>query len=107
MSHMSWRIYLILLLLIGGFVYVGVRMYQVQILRHEELYTKAKERYTQKKKTKGTRGEIYDRDGNLLVCNIPVRNLAADPQVVGDEIESRRLAKFLAPRLKLDEESFE
>ena len=104
MSHMSWRIYLILLLLIGGFVYVGVRMYQVQILRHEELYTKAKERYTQKKKTKGTRGEIYDFDGNLLVCNIPVRNLAADPQVVGDETESRRLAKFLAPRLKLDEE---
>lgn len=104
MNHMSWRMYLVLLLLLGGFVYVGLRMYEVQILRHEELYSKAKARYTQKKKTKGTRGEIYDRDGNLLVCNIPVRNLAADPQFVGDEKESRRLAKFLAPRLKMKEE---
>lgn len=103
MNHMSWRIYIVLLLLIGGFTYVGFCMYDVQIQRHEELYKKAKARYTEKKKTKGTRGEIYDRDGNLLVCNIPIRDLAADPQVVGDATECRRMAKFLAPRLKLDE----
>lgn len=100
---MSWRIYLVLLLLTGGFVYIGFKMYEVQIQRHDELYEKAKSRYTKKEKTKGTRGEIYDRDGNLLVCNIPVRNLAADPQVVGESDECRRLAKFLAPKLKQDE----
>ena len=104
MNHMSWRIYIIMLFLIGGFTYVGLRMYDVQIRRHEELYAKAKVRYTQKKKTKGTRGEIYDRDGNLLVCNIPVRNLAADPQVVGDEKECRRMAKFLASKLREKED---
>ena len=30
MNHMSWRIYIIMLFLIGGFTYVGLRMYEVE-----------------------------------------------------------------------------
>ena len=103
MSHMSLRIYIMLLIFLGGFVYVAISMYKLQIVRHEELFEKAKEKYTKEVVRKGVRGEIFDRNGNLLVCNIPVRNLAADPQVAGDKAECFRIARLLAPELGLRE----
>ena len=85
------------------FVYLAYHLYTVQILRHEELYAKAKSRYTAVKTSQGPRGEIFDYSGNLLVGNVPCGNIFVDPTETGPEEKCREMAKFLARELSIDE----
>jgi cell division protein FtsI/penicillin-binding protein 2 len=82
------------------FCLLAVKLYQVQIERHEELYEKAKKQYTTVKTTHGTRGEIFDINGNLLVGNVPCADIIADPQIVGDEPLCSKAARIFANRLE-------
>lgn len=84
------------------FAYLAYHMYTVQILRHDELYAKAKSKYTAVKTSQGHRGEIYDYKGNLLVGNIPCGNIFVDPTETGSEEKCRMMADFLAKELSLD-----
>ena len=93
-SAMIRRIYVVLLLIFLGFLFVGYHLYQVQIVRHDELYAKAQEKYTAVAKKKGTRGEIFDWSGNLLVCNVPVCDIVCDPSIIGGEEICREAADF-------------
>ncbi|HCE43698.1 MAG TPA: hypothetical protein DET40_09125 [Lentisphaeria bacterium] len=79
-----------------------IRMYHVQIDRHDELFEKAKNTYTSTVKKEGKRGEIYDINGNLLVGNKPCVNIAADPGEIGDSIKCRELAEYLHKMLDVD-----
>ena len=79
-----------------------LRMYNIQIERHEELFAAAKKTYTSTIKKEGKRGEIYDIDGNLLVGNKPCVNIAADPNAVGDRIQCMRIAEYFSKELKLN-----
>ena len=58
-------------LLVIPAVAVIVRLVHLQITRGEELRAKAASKYTGSRKTVGKRGEIYDRNGRLLVGNMP------------------------------------
>lgn len=91
--------------LVAGFAVICfcllvVKLYQVQIERHEELYEKARKQYTSVKTTHGKRGEIFDTNGNLLVGNVPCADIAADPQIVGDEPVCSKAARIFANHLK-------
>jgi len=86
------------------FVYVAAMAYRVQIARHDELLKKAQGKYITESKTSGKRGEIFDRNGSLLVGNLPCYNVCADPSLTGDEKACRDLAKFLAPIIEEPEE---
>jgi cell division protein FtsI/penicillin-binding protein 2 len=77
-------------------------MYHVQINRHEELYSKAKQHYTSARIVRGKRGEIYDFEGNLLVGNIPCSDICADPQLTGDKEECQKIARFFAGKVGVD-----
>ena len=70
-SQMGRRMIVVAILLLGLFAYILWQLYTVQIKRHEELYKKARMKYTTVKTMNGKRGEIYDYSGNLLVGNIP------------------------------------
>lgn len=74
-------------------IYLAYSLYTVQIKRHEELYRKARQKYTTVKRIAGKRGEIFDFDGNLLVGNIPCSDVCADPSIAGDRrgADDRRL----------------
>lgn len=76
---MAIRMVLVYLLLVGGFGYVVHALYGVQIARHGELFEKAQNTYTTRIKTHGTRGEIYDFGGSLLVGNMPTMDIIGDP----------------------------
>ena len=80
---------------------LAARLYFVQIVRHDELLEKAREKYTMHRTTIGKRGEIYDIRGNLLVVNTPCVNLVADPAGYESEVRRRRAALFLADELQL------
>ncbi len=76
---MAIRMALVYILLICGFGYVARMLYYVQITRHDELFGKAQNTYTTRIETHGTRGEIYDFGGSLLVGNVPTMDIVGDP----------------------------
>ena len=78
---------------------VAGRLYFVQIVRGQELYSKAKKVYTTVKNEKGERGRIFDRNGNLFVGNIPCSDLVADPKITGDPDQCHKVAEILAGTL--------
>ena len=55
------------------------RAYHLQIVRHDELWEKAQKKYSSKVKIAGRRGEIRDKEGNLLVANLPRITIAVSP----------------------------
>ena len=100
---MAIRMALVYILLICGFGYVAQALYGVQISRHDELFGKAQNTYTTRIETHGTRGEIYDFSGSLLVGNMPTMDIIGDPANIfilnkkdeeKAEMECRRIAKF-------------
>ena len=104
-SQMGRRMIVVAILLLGLFAYILWQLYTVQIKRHEELYKKARMKYTTVKTMNGKRGEIYDYSGNLLVGNIPCSDVCADPSIAGDADRCRVIARFLAEKLEISEES--
>jgi cell division protein FtsI (penicillin-binding protein 3) len=98
-SSFAARIVLVSILLIGGFIYLAVHLYYVQIQEHNVLYKKAKRKYTAVKKNKGSRGEIFDINGHLMVGNEPCINIRANPQLVGDKDNCRALAGYFSRKL--------
>ena len=103
-SNIGSRMKLSVLLFAAVFVYLGIHLYEVQIIRHDELYTKAKSKYTCVTTKTGKRGEIYDFSGNLLVGNAPCTDICADPSEAGDEEECKKTAEFFAKELKIDKD---
>ena len=101
-SSFAARIIIIALILILTFIYIAVRLYNVQILNHNVLYSKAKKKYTAVKKNHGTRGQIYDKNGHLLVGNVPCTDIRANPQLVGGKNKCRELAGFFARKLHVN-----
>ena len=66
--------------LLAAYVTLSVHMYGVQVKRHEELYAKAKRKYTTSRKHQGQRGRILDVSGNLLAGNLACRDILAEPR---------------------------
>lgn len=104
-TQMGKRMTVVAVILLLLFSYIGYKLYTVQIERHNELYKKARMKYTTVKKMNGKRGEIYDYSGNLLVGNIPCSDVCADPSIAGDAEKCREIAKFLAEKLEIDARS--
>lgn len=79
-----FRIACILGGLILAFAALGHHLYHLQIVRHTELYEKARAKYTSSRTSRGQRGSIYDVRGNLLAGNISGRDLLAEPRRMGE-----------------------
>lgn len=96
-KRMIWLSVLIALM----FSYLIWKLYEVQIKRHEELFEKARRKYTAVRTTDGKRGEIYDHSGHLLVANTPCYDVCADPSIAGTEEKCREIALFLTGPLEV------
>lgn len=91
------RLVLVALSLVGGFAVLGYRLYGIQVLRHEELYEKAKAKYTASSTQSGQRGLILDVHGRLLAGNMACRDVLAEPRLFRKEAPV--LVQFLSRRL--------
>ena len=100
-SSFSARMIIIAFVLILFFTGLAVHLYFLQIVRHDKLYSKAKRKYTAVEKNKGTRGEIFDINGHLLVGNEPCMDIRANPQLVGDKDSCRALAGYFSRKLNI------
>jgi len=87
-------------LLVLFFLYVTGRLYYVQIVRHEHYYEKARGKYVTSQTTRGTRGQIFDIDGNLLVGNMPCQDVTITPCNIKKE-HDREVTALLCHHLGL------
>ena len=83
------------------FAFVAVRLLNIQILEAPKYQALARRQYEQKFILPATRGNIYDRNGNILASNTMFVSFAADPKIAGEnagEIAERFSQVFGKPR---------
>jgi cell division protein FtsI (penicillin-binding protein 3) len=93
------RIILITCLLFFCFVLVVGRMFQLQVLKKEQLYKLAAQQQHVQIPLVPKRGVIYDRKENELAVSIEVDSVYADPKKV---VDVEKTSKDLASILKID-----
>lgn len=78
-------------LFLAGLV-LGGRFFYIQVVKRDHYLAEARKIYTKKQEVSGQRGEIFDRNGNLLVANSPRLNVECTPYNVKKESDRQRLA---------------
>ncbi len=97
-----FRLAVFFIFLLVCFAYAGTKLYEIQIKRHDELLRKAQDYYTASDQKKNNRGEIYDRNGHLLVGNHFVVAIAFDPSIIKGQDQRRAIASLLSRNLPQD-----
>ncbi len=93
------RIIFISSLLFFSFVFIVGRMFQLQVLKKEQLYKLAAQQQLVQIPFVPKRGIIYDRKENELAVSIEVDSVYADPPKV---VDVNRTARDLVPILQID-----
>lgn len=76
------------------FVLAGARLVQIQLIESAKYQEIARKQYEAKVPLTAQRGNIYDRNGNVLVANSQFVSFAADPKIAGED--ARFIAKEFA-----------
>lgn len=95
------RLLLLALLVAVAFAGLGYRLVDLQVLRHSQLVEEAHKKTRHTYQLEPRRGDILDRQGNLLATSVFVKTVCADPSLIGNrQVE---VAHAIAPILKLNE----
>jgi len=93
------RIFFISCVIFFCFLLVVARMFQLQVLKKEQLYRLASQQHHVQIPLVPKRGTIFDRKGNELAVSIEVDSIYADPRKV---VDADKTASHLASILNLD-----
>jgi cell division protein FtsI (penicillin-binding protein 3) len=93
------RIISISCLIFLGFLFVVGRMFQLQVLKKEQLYKMASQQHQIQIPFSQKRGTVYDRNGNELAVSIEVDSVYADGRKV---VELEKTATQIGSALSLD-----
>ena len=96
---MRSRLIVLTALVASWFFAVALRLYDLQVQKHDHYYAKAAEQQQAVVVLDPPRGTIYDAQGRELAVSIEVKSLAADPYVIE---EPETTAKALAEVLDVD-----
>lgn len=94
------RYRIITYLVIIAVIVLSVRLYFLQIIEGEIYAEEAVESILRSKNISAPRGEIYDRNGKLLVKSVPVTGVAVEPRKI---LENEELLSLLAEKLDMSE----
>lgn len=90
------RIFIVYLVMIIMFFILMVRLSYLKIVEGKTYYEKALDLWTRSAPVRGTRGNIYDRNGELIVGNTLTPTLIAIPkQIENVDYTSRIIARIL------------
>ena len=78
------RLLTIALLLVGAWITIGYRLYQVQVVDAAEYTAAAERQRVRVEETAAARGTIYDRQGRELALSIEARSIYANPRQIDD-----------------------
>ena len=95
------RIALLMAIFFALFLTLCARLFQLQVLRAEELQLRAQAQWTSESTIHPTRGKIYDRNGKVLAMSATAYTLSANPRQISDP---EALADVLAPVIDLERE---
>ena len=84
---------LMLVLGVGVFVLLFAKLYQLQILRHEELQKLAVSQQTRSTVVSATRGTIYDRNGNILAISATAETVFLSPLEIDRAVQKSEKAE--------------
>lgn len=87
--------------LVIGFGALGYRLVDLQIVRHQDLQTRAEHNTRRTISRPPMRGTISDIRGNPLAVSIPAKIICADPSLLGDRRAD--VARAIAPLLQTNE----
>ena len=81
---------------LGAVAWLGCphALVQIQIFRHEEYSTEARNQYLKRRPLKASRGQVVDRRGNNLAIDVQATSFYAYPDQVE---EPKRVAAHFAP----------
>lgn len=97
------RLRVLAILLSGALIFLGYRLVDLQVLRHEELRAQARRNTQRVIAREPLRGQIRDVRGVPLAASVLAKIVCADPKLIGPH--SKEMARVLAPLLKIDERS--
>ncbi|MDO4739246.1 MAG: penicillin-binding transpeptidase domain-containing protein [Eubacteriales bacterium] len=80
---------------------LGARLFVLQVVRSEELVSRAINQWTGESVISARRGPILDRDGKVLAISASAYTVSVSPR---QALEPQRLAAILSPILDMDEE---
>lgn len=83
-SHSRSRFLILKFFLVCFFVIIALRLVKIQVIDAGKYKTLARKQYERSFVLPATRGNMYDRNGNILVSNTKFVSFAADPKIVGD-----------------------
>lgn len=69
------------------FSIIIIRLFKIQVLDGSEYREIAKKQYEIQKELTASRGVVYDRKGNILISNTEFISFAADPFILGNNID--------------------
>lgn len=101
MNTQHKKLLVLAFLLVTGLGGLGFRLYDLQVLRHEEFRALAENNTQRTIIREPLRGQILDIRGNPLATSIPVKVVCADPTLIGDK--QAIVAHALAPILEMKE----
>jgi cell division protein FtsI/penicillin-binding protein 2 len=81
------RFFILILFFIGFFIVIAFRLVKIQIFDSSTYKSLARKQYERSFVLPATRGEIFDRNGNVIVSNTMFMSFAADPKIIGDHQE--------------------
>src|ERR1041385_763851 len=84
------RILFVTLILVVWMLAVGARLVQLQISRHDELATRARNQQLSSIETAPTRGQVLDRQGRELARSLDTESFYSDPSEVNNVEETAR-----------------
>ena len=81
------RFFILKLCFLAFFVLIAVRLAKIQVIDSSKYKALARKQYERSFILPATRGEIFDRNGNVIVSNTMFLSFAADPKIIGDNQE--------------------
>ena len=95
------RLFCLAFLLAAGFIALGWRLVDLQILKHDELRVLAQKNTRRLNIREPLRGQIRDIRGNPLAISVPAKSVCADPTLITPH--QLEVARALAPLLQTNE----
>jgi cell division protein FtsI/penicillin-binding protein 2 len=81
------RFFVLKLCFLAFFAVMIVRLAKIQVIDSSKYKTLARKQYERSFILPATRGEIFDRNGSVVVSNTMFISFAADPKIIGDNQE--------------------
>jgi len=82
-----WKFWLLMIFINIGLIIVIARLFQLQILNASYYKEKARRQHETKVSLSAQRGNIYDRNGNLLASSVKSYSIAVDPNLLQHKTE--------------------